>query len=138
MPDNNPVAQNRALQYLKQQIEQAGPVQQVVMLLDGGVRFTLQAKEAIARGDIEARHNANQRVMDIIAYLMDILDTDKGGAAAIQLRTIYMGILKKLMRVDFENNPTLCDEVVDHLRQLRMAWGQMPAGATTPSVVAAG
>lgn len=118
----------RTLQYLRQQIEQAGPLQQVVMLIDGAIRFCLQAKDAIGRKDIQERHNANKRAIDIILHLVDMLDVEKGGEPAKRLYAIYMSLARQLMQVDFKNDPAICDAVVAHLRSLRSAWAQMPAG----------
>jgi len=105
--------------YLQQQIEQADSFQQTLMLFDGAVRFLTQAKEAIAAGDIQARHNANRRAVEIVTYLMGMFDPATGGEAAKSLYRIFMGLLQKLSRVDFDNDAAVCDEVIRHLRVLR-------------------
>src|SRR5262245_58646214 len=103
-------------QYLRQQIENASPAQQLVLLYDGAIKFLMQAKEAIGRGDIQGRHNSNRRAMEIVGYLLEILDVEKGGEVAQRLQRIYSFILKRLMDVDFRNDPVVCDEVIEHLR----------------------
>lgn len=113
--------QGMAQQYLKQKIEQAGPVEQVLMLYDGAMKFMLQAKGAIERGEIEARCNANRRAMEIIAYLIDMVNPEQGGEAAKRLFSIYTSMLKRMLMIDFENNPAICDEMVTNLRTLRSA-----------------
>lgn len=115
---------NAAQQYLRQQIEQAGPVEQVLMLYDGAVKFLLLAKSAIERGDVQARHNANRRAMEIVSYLLDMVNPQQGGEAAQSLFGIYTGILKRMLQIDFENNAAICDELVANIRTLRVAMAQ--------------
>lgn len=115
---------NVAQQYLRQQIEQAGPVEQVLMLYDGILKFLTQAKGAIERGDIEARCNANRRAMEILAYLIDMVNPETGGAAAKSLFGIYNSLLRRLLQVDFENSAEVCDEVMANVRTLRVSMAQ--------------
>lgn len=112
-------------QYLRQQIASASPAQQLVLLYDGAIKFTLLARDAIMRGDIQARHNANRRAMEIVSYLLEILDTRQGGEVAERLQRIYSHLLQRLLDVDFSNNPAVCDEVLEHLRTLRASWDQL-------------
>lgn len=123
----DPTARERANQYLRQQIDQAGPLQQVFMLYDGVVRFMLQAKEAIERGDVQARHTANRRAIEIITYLMGQLDAERDGDAAKSLYRIYNGILKQLLTVDFDNDPHVCDAVAQNFRTLKAGLSQAAA-----------
>lgn len=115
-------------QYKNQQILNATPAQQVVMLYDGALKFCQQAKEAIAKGDIQARHNANKRAMEIVSYMLDILDIEKGGDVARRLQLIYAFLLRRLLEVDFRNDPRICDEVAEHLRILRASWEKLGQG----------
>lgn len=111
--------------YLRQQIESASPAQQLVLLYDGAIKFTLVARDAITRGDIQGRHNANRRAMEIVSYLLEILDVDKGGEVAARLNRIYSHLLKRFLDVDFSNSIGVCDEILDHLRTLRASWDQL-------------
>lgn len=131
-------------QYLRQQIEQASSIEQVLMLYDGAMRFLLQAKTAIEAGDIQSRCNANGRAMQIIAYLIDLVNPETGGDVAKRLFGIYSGILKRMLEIDLRNDPQVCDELVQALRNLRTATAQTLAeqqgktpAATAGTVVAA-
>ncbi|MCP5405129.1 MAG: flagellar export chaperone FliS [Pseudomonadaceae bacterium] len=115
-------APNLAKQYQQQQIVNASAAEQVVMLYDGAIRFCNMAKEAIAAGDIQARHNSNKRAMEVVSYLLDILDHEKGGDVAKRLQMIYAFLLRRMLEVDFRNDPRICDEVVQHLQTLRASW----------------
>lgn len=125
-------------EYLKAQIDGASPAQQLVMLYDGAIRFMGQAKEAISRNDVQARYNSNRRALEIVSYLLEILDMEKGGEVAQRLQRIYSFLIKKIMEVDFKNSAEACEEIMGHLRILRSGWNgvaQKPAG-TSGQVVA--
>jgi flagellar protein FliS len=113
-----------AQQYLRQQIEQAGPIEQVLMLYDGAVRFLTLAKVAIGKGDIQARCNANRRAMEIVAYLLDMVNPETGGAAGKALFGIYSSMLRRMLQVDFDNSVVVCDELIANLRNLRTGMAQ--------------
>jgi flagellar protein FliS len=117
-----------AEQYKRQQILNASPAQQVVMLYDGAIKFCQQAKECIAKGDIQGRHNANKRAMEVVSYMLDILDIEKGGDVALRLQLIYAFLLRRMLEVDFRNDPRICDEVAEHLRILRASWEKIGQG----------
>ena len=123
-PHNGPNSQALAQQYLRQQIEQAGPVEQVLMLYDGVIRFLMQAKSAIEKGDIQARCNANRRAIEIMAYLQDMVNPETGGQAAKVLFGIYNSILRRMLQIDFENSILVCDELIANLRSLRAGMAQ--------------
>lgn len=119
-------------QYKNQQILNATPAQQVVMLYDGALKFCQQAKDSIAKGDIQGRHNANKRAMEVVSYMLDILDIEKGGDVARRLQLIYAFLLRRLLEVDFRNDPRICDEVMEHLRILRSSWEKIGQGEAAP------
>lgn len=119
---------NLTQQYQQQQITNASPAEQVVMLYDGAIKFCGIAKEAIAEGDIQKRHNYNKRAMEVVSYMLDILDYEKGGEVARRLQLIYAFLLRRLLEVDFRNDPRICDEVVEHLRVLRGSWHKIVQG----------
>jgi flagellar protein FliS len=118
------------LAYLRQQIANATPAQQLVMLFDGAIRYCGRAREAIEAGDIQERHNNNRRAMEIIGYLLDTLDPVKGGEAARRLQRIYLFLLRRMSDVDFSNDPRICEEVTGHLKTLRAGWEKMVAQET--------
>lgn len=115
-------SRDQARQYLQQQILNASPAQQIVMLYDHAIKFSTKARDAIAAGDIQERHNNNRRSMEIVSYLLEILDVQKGGDVAVRLQKIYSFLLKKHMEVDFRNDARICEEIIGHLKTLRGSW----------------
>ena len=116
---------NPAHAYLQRQVEQASPLQTILMLLDGMMKFTQQAKEAILRSEIEARYTANRRAMEITTFLISQPDESAKGEPAAKLMGILSAILKRQMQIDFKNSPEACDEVLGLIRQLRTGFGSL-------------
>lgn len=121
---------NPAQAYLQRQVEQATPLQTLMMLLDGMIKFTQHAKDAIARGEIEGRYQANRRAMEITVFLLSQQDPAQAEVSA-QLSAILMAIQRRQMQIDFKNTPESCDEVLALIRQLRSGF----ASLQSPKVV---
>jgi flagellar protein FliS len=127
---NNPTDFGRA--YLHQQVTSASPLQQLLMLLDGVIKFVSRARECIIAKDIQERHNNNRRAMEIVAHLLGMIDVTNGGEAAVRLRRIYGFMLRRLGDIDIKNDTAICDEVIDHLRTMRAAWAAMETPVSVP------
>ncbi len=123
--------QNAAKHYWEQQILNASPAERVVLLYDGAIRFLLSAKQAIEAGDIQSRFNNNKRAGDIIMYLFETLDMEKGGEIAGNLSRIYQYMLNRLVQIDLKNDTEVIDEVVGQLRQLRESWVKIANGGAS-------
>ena len=76
--------------YREGAILSAPPERFVVMLYDGARRFLHQASAAMRAEQIELTHNKLRRAEDIIIYLKDTLDLEKGGEIAVRLQAIYL------------------------------------------------
>lgn len=127
-----------AQQYLRQQIEQAGPIEQVLMLYDGAIRFIMKAREAIVQNDIQVRCDANRRAMEILAYLIDMVSPNMADEAGKRLFGIYSGLLKRMLQIDFENSTAVCDELIENIRTLRVATAQAVAAQKSANIPSTG
>ncbi len=127
-----------ARQYQQQQIMNASAAQQVVMMYDGAIKFTMRAREAIAAGKIAERHENNRRAMEIVMYLSDILDVAKGGEVAVRLQRIYGYLIRRFMDVDFKNDVAVCDDILGHLQTLRSSWTAIARAESKPAAPTAG
>ncbi|MDD9912142.1 MAG: flagellar export chaperone FliS [Alphaproteobacteria bacterium] len=123
----------QARQYLEKQIQNSSPAQQIVMLYDGVIKFTSQAQKAIDDGNIEARCNANRRAMEIVSYLLEILDVEKGEELGQRLNKIYAYVLQKMLQVDLNNSREATEEILLHMRTLRQAWLELAQQGAQPA-----
>jgi len=117
---------NRAAQaYRRVESESRSPLELIVMLYDGALRFVNEAKEAHDRRDMRARGKAISKVLAIIGELQNTLDMEKGGAIAEQLDNLYTYINSRLLDVTIKHDVAACDEVHTLLTTLRDAWSQL-------------
>lgn len=126
---------NAANAYQRTQAEAGTPLELVVMLYDGALKFLSQAVDAMGRRDIPARHLALDRTLAIIGHLQSTLDTDRGGEVAAELDRLYSYMSGRLLEGAARNDPKALTEVSKLLTQLRDAWhtiakAPMPPPAT--------
>ena len=122
---NNP---NAARHYFEKQILNSTPAERVVLLYDGAIRALNDAKKAIGDKRIQDRCNAVLKAKEIIAHLADTLDMAKGGDIAKNLDRLYKHMLVRLLDVDFKNDASAADEVINNLRPLRESWAKLALG----------
>lgn len=116
------IAASRATHaYRRVQSESRSPLELVVMLYDGALRFIDEARAAHARHDLRARGQAISKTLAIIGELQNTLDMEKGGAVAEQLDNLYTYINSRLIDVTLKQDVTACDEVHKLLTTLRDA-----------------
>lgn len=121
---------NAAKEYLQRQVQNSSASERVVLAYDGAIRFLMNARRAVEEKNIEARFINNKKGADIISYLMDTLDMEKGGEIAENLRRIYFYMLRRLVEVDVKNDVEPLDDVIGQLRQLRASWEKLSRGET--------
>ena len=118
-------AKSAAQAYRRVESESRSPLELVVMLYDGALRFLGEASAAAARGDLRARAHAISRTLAIIAELQNTLDIEKGGAVADQLDDLYTYISARLLDVALKKDVTAIDEAQKLLTPIRDAWSQI-------------
>jgi flagellar protein FliS len=129
------IASSRAAQaYRRVEFESRSPLELVVMLYDGALRFLGEASAAAARGDLRTRAQNISRALAIVAELQNTLDLEKGGDIASQLDDLYTYITSRLLDVALKNDATAIDEACKLLTPIRDAWSQI----STPFPVAVG
>jgi flagellar protein FliS len=113
--------------YRRMNVETKSPLELVVMLYDGALRFVGDARDAIARKDVPARTEATRRALDIVMELQNTLNMEHGGDIARELDRLYSYIGTRLLDVT-RGEAAAADEVFKLLETLRDGWSQ----ATTP------
>lgn len=111
---------------------------QVVMLYDGIIRFMSQAKEAMAKGEIERRFKTLSRASEIIAGLQACLDHDAGGDTANVLSDFYSAIDMRIFQLHRTNDVAECEALITELKSMREVWngidhGHTPEGTEKPA-----
>ena len=106
------------------------------MLYDGAIRFTGEARDAIARNDVRARTEATRRALDIIMELQNTLNVSAGGDIGRELDRLYSYISTRMLEVT-RGDAAAADEIHKLLSTLRDGFAQAASPAPAPSSPAA-
>lgn len=108
--------------YMKNSVETATPLQQVILLYDRAIIALKAAKDDIRHKDIQSKVSNLTRVSDIIRALDSSLDFEKGGEIAHNLHLLYDFVLSQLPLVHARNDEKLLEDLVDILQNLKEGW----------------
>jgi len=108
--------------YRTTQVQSRTPLELVVMLYDGAIRFAGTARDAIERRDIPARRDALSRALAIVSELQNTLNMEAGGEIAAQLDRLYDYVNDRLLAAAMQNSVTPIDEARRVLETLRDGW----------------
>jgi flagellar protein FliS len=98
------------------------PLELVVMLYDGAIRFVGQARDAHATGDARKRGTSISRALAIVAELQATLDMERGHDVAAQLERLYHYMTTRLLDVTVKGDASGLDETLQLLGTLRDGW----------------
>ena len=121
--------------YCTRALEGASPVDLVVALYDGIVRFLYAAAEAADRGDVNARRAAVKRALDIIIHLQARLRMDAGGRPAQVLSEFYASVFAQILQASsFASRPRF-ERAIECVRNVREAWRQVALESVEPRLL---
>jgi flagellar protein FliS len=106
-------------------VETRSPMELVVMLYDGALRFLEEARGAIARQDVPARAEAVSKALAILTELQGTLNIQQGGDIAERLDGLYAYAISRLLDVTAKQDATAIDDVMKVLAPLRESWAQL-------------
>jgi flagellar protein FliS len=109
-------------EYRQHALEGASPVDLVVALYDGIIRFLYSAIDAVERGDTSGRRAAAKRALDIIIHLQARLRMDVGGRPAESLSEFYAAIFAQILQASQHASKPMFEHAVDCVRNVRDAW----------------
>jgi flagellar protein FliS len=106
-------------------VETRSPLELVVMLYDGALRYLGEAKTAVIRKDVATRAAAVSRALAILTELQGTLNVKEGGDIAERLDSLYAYAIGRLLDVTTKQDATAIDDVVKVLVPLRESWAQI-------------
>jgi len=118
--------------YRRVDAETKSPVELVVMLYDGAIRFIGEAREAADRNDVVVRTRSVSRALAIVTELQNNLQIEDGGDVALELDRLYSYMTTRLLDSNVKRDRRALDEVHRLLSTVREGWAQVrtPAGAS--------
>ncbi|MGA7884762.1 MAG: flagellar export chaperone FliS [Acidobacteriaceae bacterium] len=110
------------MNYQQQTLAGMNPVELVVALYDGMVRFLYSAISAVERHDARGRRIAVGRVLEILMHLQSRLRMDVGGNSAKALSEFYASIFALCLEGSRLDSAARLREAVGCIRDVREAW----------------
>jgi flagellar secretion chaperone FliS len=126
-----PTLSRGAQAYYQTHVQSRSPLELVVMLYDGAIRFLEQAGDAMDARDMATKGQAMSKAMAIIAELQSTLNVQEGGEVAAQLDALYTHATGRLLEANQQRSRGPIDEVIALLRPLRDAWSQIATGSAS-------
>lgn len=111
--------------YQQTHIHSRSPLELVVMLYDGAIRFVGEAKAALERRDLTAKREAISRTLAIVSELQSTLNMQDGGEIASSLDNLYTYVTSRLLEANMQSDVTKLDEIAKLLGILRGAWADI-------------
>lgn len=116
--------------YQEHALDGASPVDLVVALYDGIIRFLYAAIAAAERGDVNGRRVAVKRALAILIHLQARLRMDIGGRPAQVLSEFYASMFALVLQASLAASPQRFEEAIGCVRNVRDAWRQVAADPT--------
>jgi flagellar secretion chaperone FliS len=118
---SNQFAQN----YLRTKVFTATPEQLQLMLYDGAIRFSEQAKLALQEKKYDQSYDLLSRTQKIIAEMTASLKHDVAPELCGKLSALYNFVYRKLIEANIEHTIPPLDEALAILRYQRDTWAML-------------
>ncbi len=109
-------------EYLKTKVMTASPEQLTMMLYDGVVRFSEQAREALINKDFETSYNLIVKAQNIVSEFLSTLKDDYSPEISSQMRGLYLFCYQRLVESNLKRDVEKLDDAIKILRHMRETW----------------
>lgn len=109
-------------QYQKTAVTTASREKILLMLYEGAIKFTRQARHAMSEKKIADKGKFISKATAILSELMATLDFKVGGKLAADLENLYIFMIDKLVEGNIQNDQECLKCVEDLLGTLYIAW----------------
>lgn len=108
--------------YKNNSVNFASKEQLLLMLLEGSVKFSKIARQAIVDKDIKKAHENLVKTQNIFFELMTTLDVEKGGEWAKALMKVYDFIVTRLIQANIKKDVNIINEVIPLIEDVKDTW----------------
>lgn len=115
--------ENPYQRYRQVQLETASPLELIIKLYEGALRFINLAKKGLADGDYQLVNNSLLRAQAIVNELNLSLNMDY--EISHNLRELYLFINRSLVEANIAKDGSKLDEIMEMLMSLKDAWVQI-------------
>ncbi|MEI8281038.1 MAG: flagellar export chaperone FliS [Armatimonadota bacterium] len=121
--------------YRQNAVMGASPVQLIIMLYDGAIRFMQEGKAALVNKDFETKNFKLQRAQKIVMELVSTLDIRNGGEVATNLLSLYTFVINELVEGNISDKTENIDHALKTMTDLRDSWVELEKQTKTTSEV---
>lgn len=112
-------------QYRTTRVQTSSPVQIVVDLYRGAIRFMRQGAAFEAEGNFAERGRVLGRAHAIVSELQATLDHDHAPELSEELERLYDFVLYQITEANRQSDATLLDPAIEVMQTLEGAWAQL-------------
>ena len=116
------MSQNGSDAYLRTKVMTAKPAELRLMLIDGAIRFTEQARRGYESKDFESAYNGTTRAQAILLELVASLRHDLAPELCKNVAAVYTFMYTTLVKGSMEKDLAAFDDVLRILRYERETW----------------
>jgi flagellar protein FliS len=113
---------NALASYGRMANSESDPVQQVVMLYDGAIRFIRLAAADIQEKKLVEKAEHVNRALDIVNYLQGILDFERGAEVAHTLDNLYTTVSMQILQGSAKLDAQVMLKAAAALAPVRDSW----------------
>ncbi|WP_288477154.1 flagellar export chaperone FliS [uncultured Clostridium sp.] len=107
--------------YKNNSVTYASKDQLLLMLVDGAVKFSKIAREALKEGNVKKAHENLIKTQDIFSELMISLDTNSGEWAK-NIFNIYAFIKESLVKANLKKDIEELEKIIPLIEEVRDLW----------------
>jgi flagellar protein FliS len=119
--------------YLQTHVQSRSPLELVVMLYDGLLRFLGEAGAAIENQSLHSKRESISKALAVLSELQSTLNMEQGGDVAASLDALYTYVNGRVLEASIQNDRGPLDECVRLLRTLREAWSEIASREVAPT-----
>lgn len=110
--------------YKNNSINYSSKEQLLLMLLDGAVRFSKIARQAISDNDVKKSHEFIIKTENIFYELIITLDVPNAGEWGQSMVSVYDFIIRRLKDANIKKDINIIDEVIPLIEDIRNTWNE--------------
>ena len=109
-------------EYLRNTVMTATPEQLQLMLYDGAIRFSTQAREALVKSDFETSCEKLLRAQRIVLEMRNGLRPEVNPGLCERMAALYDFVYNRLVDANMRRDPAAIDEALRILEHQRETW----------------
>lgn len=110
--------------YKNNSVNHASQEQLLLMLVDGAVRFSKIARQAIADKNVQKAHENIVKTQNIFYEFIATFDAEKAGDWGQRLLSVYDFIVRRLTEANMKKDLKIMDELIPLIEDVRDTWHQ--------------